>query len=76
MDSFGILPLLKSKIEVDRALQFTEDLVVVLRFGKEDECLVIDDIVSDSIVVSLLTFSAYESISFAGQNGKDLSSGH
>jgi hypothetical protein len=46
MNAFGVLPLLRSKKEIDRALQTVEDLVLVLRFGREAECLELDDIVS------------------------------
>ena len=45
MNVFGVLPLLRTKKEVDRALQYDEDIVVVLRFGHEDDCLQMDDVV-------------------------------
>ena len=43
-----LLPKLASKLEVDKAIKETEDLVLVLRFGRENDtaCLQLDDIVS------------------------------
>ena len=43
-----LLQKLESKKEIDHVIKRTEDKVLVLRFGKEDdpECLKMDDIVS------------------------------
>ena len=43
-----VLPRLSSKKEVDRAIKETEDKVLVLRFGKENDlvCMQLDEIVS------------------------------
>ena len=42
-----LLSRLSSKLEVDNAIRMTEDLVVVLRFGRDNdsECLKMDDVV-------------------------------
>lgn len=43
-----ILSKLSSKKEVDNAIRSTEDKVLVLRFGRENEaeCMILDNIVS------------------------------
>lgn len=43
-----VLSRLSSKKEVDRAIKETEDKVLVLRFGKENDlvCMQLDEIVS------------------------------
>ena len=43
-----LLPKLVSKYEVDNVIRNTEDLVLVLRFGRDVDstCLQLDDIVS------------------------------
>lgn len=43
-----VLPRLESKKAVDRAIQSTEDKVLVLRFGRETDtvCMQLDEIVS------------------------------
>ena len=45
-----VLPQLKTKKEVDEAIKGSEDRVVVLRFGREQDavCLQLDDIVRPS----------------------------
>ena len=44
-----ILPKLESKKAIDDAIKSTEDKVLVLRFGKDDESVTmqLDDIVSE-----------------------------
>ncbi|CAD5124791.1 DgyrCDS13053 [Dimorphilus gyrociliatus] len=46
--AFSELPSLKSKSEIDEAIMNTKDLVLVLRFGKEDdgECMKLDHVLS------------------------------
>ena len=46
-----LLPKLSNKKEVDQAIKTTEDLVLVLRFGRDADlqCLQLDDIVSTYI---------------------------
>lgn len=46
-----LISKLKDKKEIDRAIKTTQDKVLVLRFGKEDDpvCLQLDNIVSVSI---------------------------
>ena len=43
-----LLTKLQNKKEIDKVIKSTEDKVLVLRFGKEDDptCLQLDDIVS------------------------------
>ena len=43
-----LLPNLSSKEEIDRVIRTTSDLVLVLRFGRENDgvCMQLDDIVS------------------------------
>lgn len=55
-----LLPKLSSKMEVDTVIKSTEDLVLVLRFGRDNDsaCLQLDDIVSvelSSIISLCLT---------------------
>ena len=49
-----LLPRLETKQEVDAAIRGTEDLVLVLRFGKETEtaCLQLDDIVNLAFIIT------------------------
>ncbi|KAK7101830.1 thioredoxin-like protein 4B [Littorina saxatilis] len=46
-----LLPKLTTKAEVDQAIKSTEDLVLILRFGREDDtaCLQLDDILAKSV---------------------------
>ena len=46
-----LLPKLSSKLEVDKVIKETEDLVLVLRFGRENDtaCLQLDNIVSSVV---------------------------
>lgn len=46
-----LLPKLSSKMEVDTVIKSTEDLVLVLRFGRDNDsaCLQLDDIVSGEL---------------------------
>ena len=46
-----ILPKLTTKKEIDDVIRTTEDLVLVLRFGRDDDttCLRIDDIVRSRV---------------------------
>lgn len=48
MSSAYLLPTLSSKREVDEVIKTTEDLVLVLRFGRENDssCIQLDDVVS------------------------------
>ena len=50
-----ILPKLTTKKEIDDVIRTTEDLVLVLRFGRDDDttCLRIDDIVRSRVQISL-----------------------
>lgn len=52
-----LLPKLSSKMEVDTVIKSTEDLVLVLRFGRDNDsaCLQLDDIVSGELnsIISL-----------------------
>ena len=43
-----VLPRLKAKLDVDKAIKGCEDKVLILRFGKETDavCMQLDDIVS------------------------------
>ena len=43
-----LLPKLTNKTEVDEAIKSTEDIVLVLRFGRDDDkvCMQLDHIVS------------------------------
>ena len=43
-----LLPRLTTKVEVDQAIKGTEELVLVLRFGRETDlvCMQLDEIVS------------------------------
>ncbi|KAL8578587.1 Thioredoxin-like protein 4B [Nucella lapillus] len=45
-----LLPNLTSKVEIDKAIRSTEDVVLVLRFGRESDtaCLQLDDILAKS----------------------------
>ena len=51
-----VLPKLQTKKEIDNAIKSTEDRVLVLRFGKDDESVTmqLDDIVSENIVYPIL----------------------
>ena len=51
-----LLPKLTNKSEVDEAIKSTEDLVLVLRFGRDDDnvCMQLDHIVSMKILMSLV----------------------
>lgn len=45
-----LLPKLSTKKEIDEVIRSTEDLVLVLRFGRESDltCMQLDDVVSCS----------------------------
>lgn len=47
--AFNELPSLRDKNEIDNAIRNTRDLVLVLRFGKEDdeECMKLDHLVKN-----------------------------
>lgn len=51
-----LLPKLSTKAEVDNAIKSAEDVVLVLRFGREDDaaCLQMDDIVRKARVLFIL----------------------
>lgn len=56
-----LLPNLSSKQEIDNIIRTTEELVLVLRFGKDNDpvCLQLDHIVSrkNRIVICIREFS-------------------
>lgn len=54
-----LLSKLQNKKDIDKVIKSTEDKVLVLRFGKEDDptCLHLDDIVSFTAFIIYYKFS-------------------
>ena len=52
----SLLPQLSTKAEIDDVIRMTEDIIVVLRFGKlnDPECLKIDDLVFNMLAIIVL----------------------
>ena len=63
-----LLPKLTNKSEVDEAIKSTEDLVLVLRFGRDDDnvCMQLDHIVSMKILMSLVFVTLLSVSLYAG----------